>query len=103
MEKVVRAAYSMIVGLAGAGWAGQPPHMSTVHLNQPAVLLSHINEPATIRTSQPNRLFIAWHCVALPSQNPKPASSQKHGSSEPASSTSLLHKRTSNDTNQPTE
>ena len=36
---------------AGAGWAGQPPLMDTVHINQPAILLSHINEPVTIRTS----------------------------------------------------
>ena len=28
-------------------------------MNQPVVLLSHINEPATIRTSQPNRLSVA--------------------------------------------
>ena len=37
-----------------AGLAGQPPHMGTIHMNQSTVLLSHINEPATIRTSQPN-------------------------------------------------
>ena len=41
-----------------AGWAGQPSHRNTVYMNQPAVLLSHINEPATIRISQPNRLLI---------------------------------------------
>ena len=39
-----------------AGWAGQPPHMDNIYMNQPAVLLSHINEPAMIRSSQPNRL-----------------------------------------------
>ena len=39
-----------------AGLAGQPSHINTVYVNQPAVLLSHVNEPATIRTSQPNRL-----------------------------------------------
>jgi len=45
-----------------AGWAGQPPHMDTVPTNQPTVLLSHINEPATIRTSQPNRLSLLFSC-----------------------------------------
>ena len=55
--------------------------MNTVYMNQPAVLLSHINEPVTIRTSQPNRLSIFL-------------------SHKPTSSTSS---RTSNDTNQPTE
>ena len=42
--------------IAGLGLAGQPPHMATIYANQPAVLLSHINEPATTRTSQPNIL-----------------------------------------------
>ena len=44
----VKFLISVIAGLAGWGWAGQPPHKKTVYLNQPAVLLSHINEPATI-------------------------------------------------------
>ena len=39
-------------GLGLAGLAGQPPPMATVAANQPAVPLSHVNEPATIRTSQ---------------------------------------------------
>ena len=39
-----------------AGLAGQPSHINMVHANQSAVLLSHVNEPATIRTSQPNML-----------------------------------------------
>jgi len=39
---------SVIAGRADWGWAGQPPHKSTVYHNQLAVLLSHINEPATI-------------------------------------------------------
>ena len=30
--------------------------MATIYANQPAILLFHINESATIRTSQPNRL-----------------------------------------------
>jgi len=34
------------------GLAGQPPHMDTIHMNQSVVLLSHINEPATIQVSQ---------------------------------------------------
>ena len=33
-----------------AGLAGQPPHIDTIHMNQSAVLLSHINELATIRS-----------------------------------------------------
>ena len=37
------------------GAAGQPSQQNTVHANQPAVLLSHVNEPATIRTSQQGR------------------------------------------------
>jgi len=45
----------VFAGLAGWGWADQLPHKNTVHLNQSAVLLTHTNEPATIRTSQPNR------------------------------------------------
>ena len=40
------------------GWAGQPPHMNTIHINQSAVLLYHINNPVMIRTSQPNRLVV---------------------------------------------
>ena len=52
---------SRIYALFGWSWmarlAGQPPHMDTVHMNQPAVLLYHINKPVTIRTSQPNRLL----------------------------------------------
>jgi len=51
-----------LTSVIGWGWlarlAGQPPHMDTIHMNQPVVLLSHINEPATIRTSQPNRLIL---------------------------------------------
>ena len=52
----VPSIHSLIAGLGLAGLAGQPPHMATVYAKQPAVLLSHINEPAKIRTSQPNRL-----------------------------------------------
>ena len=44
----LRAQDLMIYGSFGWGWAGQPPHKNIVHLNQPAVLLYHINEPATI-------------------------------------------------------
>ena len=41
--------FVQVSGVFGWGWlAGQPPHMSTIHMNQPAVLFSHINEPATI-------------------------------------------------------
>ena len=36
------------------GLAGQPPHMDTIHINQPAILLSHINKPASTQTGQPN-------------------------------------------------
>ena len=50
-----RDTYSVFAALAGWGWAGQPPHKNTVHMNRSAVLLSHINKSATIRTSQPNR------------------------------------------------
>ena len=42
-------------GLGLAGLAGQPPPIATVAANQPAVPLSHVNEPATIRISQPNK------------------------------------------------
>ena len=38
--------------------------MNTVSMKQPAVLLSHINEPATIRTSQPNRLMILLYYIS---------------------------------------
>ena len=48
MTKKVRS----ILASFGWGWlarlAGQPPHMDTIHMNQSAVLLSHINESATI-------------------------------------------------------
>ena len=50
---------------AGAGQAGQPPHMATIHANQPAVLLSHINESATIRSSQPNRPLVFTRSKAI--------------------------------------
>jgi len=46
------------------GLAGQPPHMDTIYMNQPAVFLFHINEPATIRTSHPNRLM-DFHPLSL--------------------------------------
>ena len=47
------------VRLGAAGWLGWPAlSHEHVHVSQPAVLLSHINEPATIRTSQPNRLMV---------------------------------------------
>ena len=49
--------------IAGLGLAGLPPHMATIHANQPAVLLSHINEPATIQISQPNRLSVCTNIV----------------------------------------
>ena len=53
--------FSVIIAPFGWGWlAGQSPHMGTIHMNQPTVLISHINEPATIRTSQPNRPHIKW-------------------------------------------
>ena len=52
--------------IAGLGLAGLPPHMATIHANQPAVLLSHINEPATIRSSQPNRLSVLGDVHAVP-------------------------------------
>ena len=42
-----------------AALAGQPSQKNTVHANQPAVFLSHVNESATIRTSQPNRLTVS--------------------------------------------
>ena len=48
-----RAAWHGLIGWERlAGLAGQPSHINTVHMNQPAVLLSHINEPTTIRTCQ---------------------------------------------------
>jgi len=36
--------------LVRLGLASQPPHMDTIYMNQPAVLFSHVNEPATIQT-----------------------------------------------------
>ena len=48
----------MIAGLAGAGWAGQPPHMDTIHMNQPAVLLSH--KRISNDTNQPTEQAVSW-------------------------------------------
>ena len=39
-----------------AGWASQPPYINTIHMNQLAIFLSHINKSTTIQTNQPNRL-----------------------------------------------
>ena len=54
---VQQAGFAVNYPLVRLGLAGQPPHIYTIYMNQPAILLSHINEPATIRTSQPNRLY----------------------------------------------
>ena len=55
---VEERSYSVISWGWLTGWAGQPPHMDTVSMNQPAVLLSRINESVTIRTNQSNRLLV---------------------------------------------
>jgi len=43
---------------AGAGWLGWLARpMDIIYMNQPVILLSHINESIMIRVSQPNVLI----------------------------------------------
>ena len=54
--------YSLIGWERLAGLAGQPSQQNIVHVNQAVILLSHVNKPVTIRTSQPNMLRTAKSC-----------------------------------------